>query len=384
MYTKEITYAGIIPLVGGMLYGAEKALNKKPEYILSYKPFRANDDLYLNYHKNRDVNYLLLDDDRQFLHADTDIVVALCPCAGLSQLNCSKSRGANAPQNDWMYNSTEYVLSRVQPKVLIGENAPALYDGKHGVDVLNKLIEIGKKNGYVFSTVKTNSILHGVPQNRKRSFYYFWKYDTCPILDYSNVITPTLTEYLSNASYDKSTDKEQETLLNSYEYRFLFNKNGLNWRSLIDKDSNKSLLQIIIGNYGLDEYIKFLEETSSEEKYIAKIKYVNNKLLAGLNFRDWTPYVTSDHTATLTGARTEAIHPTLDRLLTYRELMYLMGLPDDMQVPDKKDIAKLFQNVPSNTSAYWINEAVEVIKGNRQFSSNSFLKQNNIKKVIEV
>jgi len=380
----EIKYASIIPLIGGMCFGAEKALNKKPEYVLSYEPFSANDKLYLEYHKNADIEYLLLDDDNVCKHSLVDIVVALCPCAGLSQLNSSKSRGSRAPQNDWMYKSTEYVLNHIKPTVLIGENAPALYDGKHGKPVVDKLVEIGKKNGYVFSVVKTNSLLHGVPQNRKRSFYYFWKYDTCPILDYSNMVAPALTEYLSNSSYDKSIDIEQETLHNSYEYRFLVSKNGLNWRSLIDKSSNKSLLQIIISNYGLSIYIKFLEEISADPKYITKIKYVNDKLLSELNFRDWTPYVTSDHTATLTGARTEAIHPTEDRLLTYKELMYLMGLPDDMKVPDKKDIAKLFQNVPSKTASYWINEAAQVIKGNRTFSNSTFLKQNNIKKVIEV
>ena len=196
-------------------------------------------------------------------------------------------------------------------------------------------------------------------------FYYFWKYDTCPILEYSDNNAPTLSEYLSKMPYH-NFPVYQESLVENPEYKFLVSKLSDNWRSLIDKSSNKSLLQIIISNYGLEEYIKFLEEISAEEKYITKIKYVNNKLLAGLNFRDWTPYVTSDYTATLTGARTEAIHPTEDRLLTYRELMYLMGLPDDMFVPESRDIPKLFQNVPSNTSAYWIKEAAEVIKGNRK------------------
>lgn len=380
----DISYSSIIPLIGGMCFGAEKVLHKLPEYILSYKPFSQNDNLYLNYHDTtgNNVHYMNINEDDSLNPKYVDIVVTLCPCAGLSQLNSAKSRGSNAPQNEWMYKSSEYVLSKIAPKVLIGENAPALYDGKHGKVVLDILNTIAIKYDYSFSVVKTNSLLHGVPQNRKRSFYYFWKSDTCPILNYTNVKS-TLSEYLSNSKFDKSLDVKQAPLIGNPEYKFLTYKLGTDWRKIADKTSLKSLLQLIQINYSLQEYIAYLKGIYYDENYIDKIIYVDNKLKAGLNFRDWTPYVTFDNTASLTGARTEAIHPTEDRLLTYKELMYLMGLPDDMQVPADRDIPKLFQNVPSNTAAYWINEAIEVIKGNRQYSNKSFMKQNNVKQIEE-
>lgn len=32
----DVKYAAIVPLIGGMAFGAEKVLGKKPEYVLSY------------------------------------------------------------------------------------------------------------------------------------------------------------------------------------------------------------------------------------------------------------------------------------------------------------------------------------------------------------
>jgi hypothetical protein len=77
------------------------------------------------------------------------------------------------------------------------------------------------------------------------------------------------------------------------------------------------------------------------------------------------------------------VHPTEDRLLSIEELRYLMGIPETVKMINKKDYGKYFQNVPANTAAYWINEAVEVLNGNRSFSDKTFLKQNNIKKKFE-
>jgi site-specific DNA-cytosine methylase len=231
-----------------MLFAAEKVLNKKPEYIVSYSPFYSNDSIYLDYAK--DVNYIQLDKAHNLSNTEVDIVVALCPCAGLSQLNSAKSRGTNAPQNDWMYESTEKVLAVIHPRVLIGENAPALYDGVHGVGVLERLKEIGKKYNYSMSVVKTNSILHGIPQNRKRSFYFFWKNETCPILSFSKSEDVSLIDYL-NSSNINIQNKEELSLTNYPEYNFIKSKYGNEWRSL----DIKSLSYFMVDNNLLDEYI---------------------------------------------------------------------------------------------------------------------------------
>ena len=66
MSKKEITWAPLIPLIGGQMLGAEKAFGKPPEAIYSYGGFEANDGHYVNYQqvtKGRDVPYVLLDSD---------------------------------------------------------------------------------------------------------------------------------------------------------------------------------------------------------------------------------------------------------------------------------------------------------------------------------
>ena len=53
-------------------------------------------------------------------------------------LNRSKGRGADAEANKWMFKSAEYVLGKIKPKVMWGENAPMLFTPK-GQDVVDRL-----------------------------------------------------------------------------------------------------------------------------------------------------------------------------------------------------------------------------------------------------
>ena len=53
-------------------------------------------------------------------------------------LNRSKGRGSDAEANKWMFKSAEYVLGKIKPKVMWGENAPLLFTPK-GQDVVARL-----------------------------------------------------------------------------------------------------------------------------------------------------------------------------------------------------------------------------------------------------
>jgi hypothetical protein len=64
MKTDDITWAPIIPLIGGQMLGSEKAFGKPPEVIYSYDGFQANDSHYVNYMNNvkgYNLDYVLLD-----------------------------------------------------------------------------------------------------------------------------------------------------------------------------------------------------------------------------------------------------------------------------------------------------------------------------------
>ena len=92
MNKKEITWAPLIPLIGGQALGAEKAFGKPPEAIYSFDfgGFEANDSHYVNYQQNtlgRDIPYVLLDKAEPGQIKQVDVVTGTPPCAALSQLN---------------------------------------------------------------------------------------------------------------------------------------------------------------------------------------------------------------------------------------------------------------------------------------------------------
>ena len=130
-------YASIDPLIGGETIAMQNVFGKEPEYILSYSGFTANDNQLNSYYGNR-IPYVLLDEGGR-APSKVDIVNSVCPCAGLSSLSVSSS--ADNQHNDWMVESSKYVIESVQPKVLWGENAPRLAS-KMGEPIVNKLRKI--------------------------------------------------------------------------------------------------------------------------------------------------------------------------------------------------------------------------------------------------
>ena len=95
-----------------------------------------------------------------------------------------------------MFESSDFVLSNIRPKVLWGENAPGLFTSV-GEQVLVGLRELGRRHGYSFSVVKTNTELHGIPQKRVRTFYFFWSSNTVPFLNWMKRERKDLWSYLS-------------------------------------------------------------------------------------------------------------------------------------------------------------------------------------------
>ena len=116
-----MNYASIVPLIGGETIAMENVFGKRPEYIMTYDGFQDNETHLLNYY-NHEVPYLNLSEGARPTEK-VNVINTVCPCAGLSSL--STSAGSNNEANDWMYTSSEYVLSECNPDVFWGENAPS-------------------------------------------------------------------------------------------------------------------------------------------------------------------------------------------------------------------------------------------------------------------
>ena len=238
---KEIKWASIIPLIGGMSIANKLATNEYPQYLLSYAPFSNNEASLLKYWPN--TKHLLIDENLEEVKSTIkergkiDFVSSVCPCAGLSSLNSggtadkNTKRGSDAIQNEWLYKAANFVLSEIKPKVYWGENAPALYT-KTGQGVQNKLFEIAKQYGYSFSIIKTNTLLHGIPQHRQRTFYFFWQSKYAPILSWIEKPLPTLIYFLNQIPkdslyYNKQFHKGQFAKLTDIPiYKYMIHKLG--------------------------------------------------------------------------------------------------------------------------------------------------------------
>ena len=155
---KNIKWAAIQPLTGGMYLGAEEAFGYPAEWILTYDGLDeikrnkegnitavANEAYLLNYLKkvNREVPYykmnramfdcnvddmnpeITLNGEPAKPDYDVDVVVAVPVCSGLSMVTSAKDDTRNERNCNMLY-LAKLALTTIRPKVYVFENAPTL------------------------------------------------------------------------------------------------------------------------------------------------------------------------------------------------------------------------------------------------------------------
>lgn len=376
-------YCSIVPLVGGFTIGNYMATGKKPEALISYSAFAPNEEHLRAYWP--DVPYINLDEEETpSMLKGVDFVSSTCPCAGLSMLNyssggSSKSRGSEAAQNEWMYKSSEYVLEHIQPKVLFGENAPGLFS-EMGKGVAERLFEIGQKYGYSMSLVKTSTIKHGIPQNRVRTFYFFWKSEYAPVLGGYSREKKTLVDYLAeipeSATHQKTIHEWKLTDMSTV--KFLLEKKNLKWDDVMKEENSGTLFQYIIAKGWLEECIEYSEEIMPDSKDTRMLHHIREKMSQGKGFWDASPRLSQkSFNAVISKNMACGAHPVEERFMNVREYMHLMGLPHDYQLV-KDTWNHIAQNVPTATARDWTFEVMKFLRGELPSSGKKFYKQNNL------
>lgn len=300
----EIKYATVVPLIGGMTIGNKLAFGKDPEFFASYSAFGDNDSLLYNHMPNVP-RYDIENDSFVEIAGSADVVSTVCPCAGLSMMNAG-NRGASAPQNEWMFKTAKFVLETLQPKVMFGENAPGLFTNL-GKEVADKLYEIGKERGYSFSLIRTNTALHGIPQRRIRTFYFFWKSDFAPVMNYYKRDHKHYIDYLKEIPTDAT---QQEVVADkSADVSYLYVKTKLTEDQIF---SNNSTVDLIFQYNLYDDYVSYLE-SKGDEVELKKIVHIKTKLDAGKGFWNSFPHLGSKEdpiTCSCTGRSMDRlIHP---------------------------------------------------------------------------
>ena len=359
-----MNYASIVPLIGGETIAMQNVFGKRPEYILSYSDFYANDSQLLNYYNN-EVPYHVLNEGGT-APGKVDVVNTVCPCAGLSSLSPTSS--GDSTTNDWMIKSAEYVLETVQPKVFWGENAPRLAS-KMGEPVVNQLRKLAKKYGYVFSIYKTKSLLHGLSQVRDRTFYFFWKGNHVPVFQYykrdyvriEDQIRSSATNKL-DPMFEQMNNKKKPTDNPYYQYVLEEMHGGIShaeFFQLIDKTTNPL-------HYIEDKGVSYKDvgvwmAERGHQKLSEKCNYMFDKLSAGGNIMRKMTEVGKDHIGAFVGHFPHSLcHPDEDRYINTREALDIMKMPKDFILQGGvKNLNMICQNVPVTTAM----DMAENVKG---------------------
>jgi|TARA_B110000459_G_C16623457_1_gene503314 site-specific DNA-cytosine methylase len=381
----SITHASIVPLIGGETIGSQQAFGTEPLHFMSYDGFQANDSHILNYYDNRIKYYLLDQGEAPPVNERADVVSSVCPCAGLSMM--SHGYGDHNPNNQWMGKTAEYILGEYKPKVFWGENAPA-FAGKIGTNVRAQLREIGKKNGYTMSVYRTRSLLHGAPQVRERSFYFFWKDTQTPLLGYFNRPHKPIEEVIrgvtSNFQMEPISNKTPSD--NPY-YKFILDeihggRTHKEHSELVESKFTKSGLCVFTyierNGYNFKQVSEWMTKhgyDNEAEKSMRKYE----KLKSGGNIMKRGVTIPKDYIGAFVGHYPKMLtHPDEDRFITYREAMTIMGLPQDFELLNPKQSSNhICQNVPVQTAADMAGEVKKYIEGNAKMVDTDYIMQYN-------
>jgi site-specific DNA-cytosine methylase len=390
-----VKHASIVPLIGGMTLASHEVFNAPPEYFMTYEGFQSNEQHLLHYYRNQkniDLPYHYVDKPHNPL-PKVDVVTSICPCAGLSQL--SHGFGTNNPNNQWMIKSAQYVLGTLKPTVFLGENAPG-FAGKIGEDIRNQVRKIGLDNGYSMTVYRTKSLLHGTPQVRERTFYFFWKGTKTPLLGYYNRPWTKIEDVIRNArsnSMQEPINPKTPSKDDPY-YRFILEEmyGGLTHRQFshdkmefLKVRSNDVFSFIEQQGYNYKQVGDWLSK-HGYDKEVEKCKYKYAKLASGGNVMRRGTIVPKDFIGAFVGHYPSMLtHPDQDRYINYREALSIMGMPEDFELLNpKKSANHICQNVPVNTAKDMAVEVKEVLLGNRPYLDSNYTYQVNAHQSHEI
>ena len=394
-----LDHATIIPLIGGEVLASDEVWKSRPKYIMTYSPFESNEKHLLNYYQNDGDNipYIVLDKGGNSIGLPkVQVMSSVCPCAGLSQYH--QKPGENNQNNQWMEKTAKYVLSEVRPTVFWGENAPGLV-GKIGEFMLQKMRDIAEENGYAMSLYLTKNIIHGIPQFRKRTFYFFWNKrelgGKVPLFNYINRDYQKIEDLI--ASVDGNFQMEPMNIKTPSKddpyYRYLLEVvyEGITHREFFEELETTNVrgndVESLIERSGHTyDKVGAWMETNGYEREVPKCARKFKKLAEGGNIMRRGTIVPKDYIGAFVGHYpTVLTHPHIDRYVTYREAMSIMGLPRDFELLDpKKSINHICQNVPFATAFDMASEVKATLAGERNMIETDCLFQSNFQGYYEV
>lgn len=403
---KELKWGCIQPLTGGMYIGARNAIGKPADWVISYPGLTdtkkdnngnltkvANEYHLLDWCKRNNElpkykifnkkpfeqmlpNDVELIDDPVWSTGDidlsnTDIVVSVPVCSGLSQATIANEDTKNERNYNMIFNAT-WALKIVQPKVYIFENAPTLFTGASAKPVRDIINALGEKYGYSVIYYKTDTKLHDNCQRRPRTFVVMVRQDGnktgAPLLGFENIKTSILDFFAripENASQQFALDLNEEgkCFLGFVKYKY-----GDNYREI----AQPWTIGNIINNNLWEEFYEYMKITNVpqyiQDKLHKLCDHIQYKLSLGKNFYCLVPAWTRPTDETIASCMFKQIpflmHFKEERNFTIREWLHMMGHPHDfiMHGDCTMNYAQIGQNVPARTAQWIVSEAVRLVE----------------------
>ena len=165
-----------------------------------------------------------------------------------------------------MYKVFEDGIDRLGAKVVVVENAPALYT-KKGRGVAENLYKICEERGYSLTLYKTSSKYHGLPQARDRTFDIGWKSPTAPVMNWFKKDRKSFKDNLAEIpdgalQHDLIINKNIDT---EPYYKFIKVKTNRDPREVCIEEDIKSTFQWVQRNGMLEEANKWFKDTKNEK-----------------------------------------------------------------------------------------------------------------------
>jgi DNA (cytosine-5)-methyltransferase 1 len=102
-------------------------------------------------------------------HTNIDLVAGGPPCQGFSVQRIGIDHDE---RNDLIFEFARFV-SELKPRMFLMENVPGLL-GKRGIEFAHRFERVLSASGYAVVHARVNGAEYGLPQIRKRIFYYGW------------------------------------------------------------------------------------------------------------------------------------------------------------------------------------------------------------------
>ncbi len=423
---KDIKWGCIQPLTGGMYIGAEKAIGHPASWVISYPGLTALHEkkdgsisgvgneypLFKWLEKNNkippymlfdkgvfekaDINNVKLVEDPVWskgtteekmkeLMQDTDLIVSVPVCSGLSMATTTKNQEVKDARNCNMVFNCEYALGVLKPKVYIFENAPTLYgNSEKAKEVRDMLNALAEKYGYSIGYIKTDTKYHGIPQKRPRTFVMFVRYrgedKGFPNIEYEHLAHVAVKEYLEQIPKDATQLDEYSGICEMAKLELAWAKlaAGEDYRHTSPYNSvigiifekEKDLKKVIEKIEGIKETIKHIDGHSDEAKarWTKCLTHIQTKLGMNLGFYVdnvcWLKDNTWETPAVMFKQINNLMHYSSDRMISAREWLHLMGHPHDYEMYGDilANMSKIGQNVPVNTANYITRQALNIIQ----------------------